>query len=636
MTKRQSAATLETLLAQTGLTAPEDLLVARTVLQQAGVHLLDAIQALETDPGYERQPVDAVTFIQGREYLNLRIGPNKGEVWPRIAEDLVRFFEGNYIELVLFGGIGCGKTTFAELAMLYMIYRCSCLSDPQRTYGLLEGSTIAFANVSINITQAKRVIFKDLLARIRLSPYFRDVFPPNPHVTSELRFPKGIWAAPMGSVESNVLGLHIFGGVMDESNAMAVVGNSKLAVDGRAFDTAVEMYNAIYRRIYTRFMEQGEIPGKLIALSSSKHPDDFTERKAREAETNPQILALRYAIWEVKPRSTFLPETFRVEVGDAVHLSRVLEAGEAPRPDAEILEPPLDFLPLFKTDPDGAVRDIGGRAKVAVSAYIKRRDTIEAAIDTTREHPFPTEDLVSAAEFPLIVERLVSRGQNGGGWKPRWHPTLPRTAHVDLGLTKDAAGIAIGCSPGFKRVLRVNPSTGEQYEDSAPLLWYDVLVSVRAPQGGEVDFAGIRRSLLLPLHQLGFRLRRVTYDGWQSQESVQAWRAIGIESDVLSVDLDTAAYDALKDALYEGRVSWYRNEILRKELVGLQLGYKNNKPKVDHPSRGSKDLSDAAAGVAHHWTLDPPRAPVVPLPGAVETVVTGLPFSKEDYTWLMR
>ncbi len=575
---------------------------------------------------WARAPVDVIEFVEGAEYLAL-----ENEVWTPLLDDLARFFHGDYLEAVLKGAIGWGKSTFAELAILYMVYRCSCLRDPQAYYGLMRSSTIAFVNISVNKLQAKRVIFKGIKAKVHNSPYFRERFAYDKWVETELRFPRDIWVAPMASIEGDVLGLNVYGGVMDESNFMPVVERSKMSRTGEAYDHAQTLYNAIARRLQSRFSRLGRVPGKIIVVSSSQYPDDFTERKTKEAHDDPRIFVLSYAQWETKPRHFFLPGTFRVEVGDQLHGSRILADGEAARPGAKVLTPPLDFEEAFKKDPDGAARDIGGETVTAIEPFIRRRETIAAAVDGTRRHPFPRHELVSGEGFPLEVAALCQETERG--WRPRWHPSCARSAHVDLALSADKCGVSVGCSPGQQRVIRVDPETGQRYEELAPLLWYDLLVTIAAPPGGEISIAEVR-DLLELLRRYGFRLRLVTYDSFQSAESIQQWRKKGVPADTLSVDTDLGPYEALKSGLYEGRVSYYASPVLQRELAELEINHV--KKRVDHRPRGSKDLGDAAAGVAFHWTSGLVRVPPPPSPGVLVGPTPSLPIDEESFEWLTK
>ncbi len=123
---------------------------------------------------YARIPVPVRTFIYDDRYLGRVM---KGNVFPRIIDDLETLFAGNYTEVVLGGAIGWGKTTFAVVAIAYELYRLSCLKDPALAYGMKPGSNMTFINVSVNVTQATKVFFQDLYGLVKSCPYFQKVFP---------------------------------------------------------------------------------------------------------------------------------------------------------------------------------------------------------------------------------------------------------------------------------------------------------------------------------------------------------------------------------------------------------------------------------------------------------------------------
>ncbi|MBA7710071.1 hypothetical protein ES703_119000 [subsurface metagenome] len=62
----------------------------------------------------------------------------------------------------------------------------------------------------------------------------------------------------------------------------------------------------------------------------------------------------------------------------------------------------------------------------------------------------------------------------------------------------------------------------------------------------------------------------------------------------LSVDRNNDAYLALKETIYERRLACYFYPSLSVELRQLQISPRTG--KVDHVSRGSKDVADALAG----------------------------------------
>jgi hypothetical protein len=236
--------------------------------------LLDQLNKVE----WERTPVDMETFLLHPAYLNL-----KGELFPQLVDDLVECFDGNYFEAVLAGAIGWGKSTFAECGLARMVYEASCLRDPQKTFGLMQGSKIAFINASVNLRSSENIVFHGLKAKLSKSEYFREEFPFDASLKKEMRFPKNLWIAPVAGSESGTIGFNVLGGVLDEVNFWNLVEHSNQA-RGEKFDQARVVYDMLIRRIKSRYNQAGKLPGMLLQVSSSKYPDDFTEQRIEEVQ----------------------------------------------------------------------------------------------------------------------------------------------------------------------------------------------------------------------------------------------------------------------------------------------------------------------------------------------------------------
>ena len=112
-------------------------------------------------------------------------------------------------------------------------------------------------------------------------------FPYDAWKTNELRFPNNVWVFPAVAGSSGVIGYNVFGAVMDEVNFMAVVENSKSVATGGYFDQADTLYKSLIRRMKSRFMKRGKLPGILLQISSSRYPEDFTERRLAESADDP-------------------------------------------------------------------------------------------------------------------------------------------------------------------------------------------------------------------------------------------------------------------------------------------------------------------------------------------------------------
>ncbi len=474
---------------------------------------LDDLAWLLEHPEYEERVVDIRTFIDSPDYLNA-----SRECWPSIKDDLVQLFSGDYTEAVFCEGIGSGKSFKSSIIIAYMVYRVLCLKNPQEYFGLARDSQICFINMSIRADQSRKVVFGEIKGRIDNSPWFREKYPPDPGVRSELRFPKGIIVFPGNSKETFPLGFNVLGGVMDEAAWYTETPDR---------DVAEDMFNALHNRIKNRFGDRG----LLVMISSPRYVDDFIEKKMKEAETNPRIFARRKMLWDSKPEYCFSGEWI----------------------DFEEYKIPKEFETEARRNPERFKRDYMAISSLAVEAFFKQWGPVEKCVDNSLRHP--VDDKGQLADW-FVGRRRV------------WY-----YIHVDLSWCRDATGIAMA----------------HNEEDTVVV---DFMLKIKAPSGGEINFSEIRE-LILKMRDRGFHIVKVTYDGWQSIDSIQILRKNYISCDTLSVDRDTKAYDTLKEKINEGKVRFYEYEPFMTELKRLE--FKDGK-KVDHPPNGSKDVSDAVAG----------------------------------------
>ena len=138
-------------------------------------------------------PVSVQEFVEGKQYLGNIL---RGNIYPKILNDLIELSEGRYSEVLLTGAIGWGKSLMAEVGIAYDIYKVSCLKNLADAFGLIPNSNIAFINVSVDKRQATKVLFGGIGNLIRKSPYFREKFPYDANITTGLRFPRGVIAYP--------------------------------------------------------------------------------------------------------------------------------------------------------------------------------------------------------------------------------------------------------------------------------------------------------------------------------------------------------------------------------------------------------------------------------------------------------
>lgn len=470
---------------------------------------------------YEQEPATVRDFITQPEYLGLR-----DEVYPAIVDVLEELFEGQYNEAALCWGIGAGKSYAASLAILYLLHRTLCLVDPQRFYGVGSGSTISFLNMALNGDQARRVVFTEVLRKVTGSQWFGEHFEPKV-LSRELRFPKNIAVICGNSAETYPLGYNILGAVIDEASWL-------LETAGGRRDSAEEIYNALQRRIRSRFLDHG----LLVMISSPRHRGDFLERKMSEAATNPAVYASRKASWELKPPHLYCGQTFEC-AGTQV---------------------PIEYQAEFQRNEQRALRDLAARPTEAFAPFFADPEVLTRAIDPEMCHPFDRA------------------GELLAGWGPT--DEAARYVHVDLALSRDACGVAMAhCEAGEDGQVQ-------------PVAVVDLMLQLVPPENGELEIARIR-SLVLELVDRGVNVAQVSFDGYQSADSRQILKRKGLNVKLVSVDRTAGAYETLKGMLSEGRLRWYRYEPVLQECKGLEL---LQGTKVDHRLGGSKDVADAVAG----------------------------------------
>jgi hypothetical protein len=371
----------------------------------------------------------------------------------------------------------------------------------------------------------------------------------------------------------------------------------------------------------------------LWLISSARYPNDFTERKAAEAQTDSSIFVRSYSAWATRPKHCFMPGTFKVEIGGSTKRSRVLTGEENDVSVERVIEVPLDFKTVFDKDPDGAVRDYAGISVLSTHPFLVRRDLVASMFQKAQEaglkHAFSDftvtlqnnsdrllPENLPWTDYPRTVDGRTRTDARGNPLTERKLFRAEYFVHIDLAKNTDACGLAICYVAGTVKVPR--GSNEEQHQEVRPVIRVALLLRVEAPPHGEI-LAPTLRGIIYELHKLGMEFGKITYDTWGSHESIQILQSEGYPAETLSLDADTKAYDTLKETIYDGRLLAYNvprsisgRMSLEEELLGLQYDVKRN--KIDHRPNGSKDLTDALAGAVYHCSQ-------ATLPGFAESMM---------------
>jgi len=391
--------------------------------------------------------------------------------------------------------------------------------------------------------------------------------------------------------------------VLDELNYMARTRRSKLArfTGDDEYDQAEKLYTTILRRVESRYMNLGRVPGKIFLISSANYEQDFIDRKEREAKTNDRIYVVHMSQWEALPAERFTGGTFYVVMPEDKFKGAVLDELPEEGMSDKVLEVPIEYKDKFERDLLGSLRDLAGIPMARRNRVFEKHHIAESfdAHDQNYEQRQIFVDSSVCLEDLEVLEQQVDLD-----FLSSIRFQGPFGAHVDLALTNDSAGVGIGHVVGLKDIgtrTVFDPETGQfskQAYGELPVYGIVGLMRVDPPRGGEIDLNAVR-DLLFFISEV-IPLKWVTFDRFQSAALIQAFRAKRISSKVLSVDKNPQAYMETKHSLIEGRLWVPRHPVFEAETENLEQDSATG--KVNHPAGGSKDVSDAVAGVVFEFS----------------------------------
>lgn len=546
------------------------------------------VKWLIENPAFERRPATIREFLRA-PYLDIEKGVRPGLVAAledifgnEVSSERIAHYESAMVT----GGIGIGKTTFASIALPYMAHWVLCLKDPQDFYDLLPGSRIAFMQMSTSGKQAKDVIFGDIKARIKNSKWFAEHFPYDDKYTNVIKFPKDIVIIPGDSGETTFEGYNILGGILDEMDSHKKTENKDYADVG---------YNTIHSRIASRFIDSSNPDreghkGLIICIGQMKESHGFAARKYKEFLKDDRASVVRMTIWESFGWDKYCnPDGTRRSFFYDIRRKVIIPPGVAALVEnPNIIEVPRAYLKQFENAPEKALRDLAGIPPEAEDAFISLADRVDECVERWIERhgdESPVDDSPTRPKF--------------APWFRAENDPRRRAVHLDLATSGngDALGLAMG---HVEEIVEVD---GEK----KPYIVFDCLVRIKAAPGTEIMLSEVRQMVYHLKEDRGFRITKVTLDGFQSTDTIQQMRKKRMGGDYLSVDKNTLPYEDLREAIYERRVEFppyltymfkgatERVAIAVQELLRLQYDGK----KVDHPTDGSKDVADAMAGVCY-------------------------------------
>lgn len=487
-------------------------------------------------------------------------------------------------DFVIHHNTGIGKSVRAEITALYQLYCLAAFDWPQEIYNLAKSTFINTVFMSVKPNTAIVTLYKPFRQKFDQIKFFQKYVAYNKLVESELRLDQNLVVKPVTASMESLIGQAIISGVIDEINFYAKVEKSRLAVDGDTYDQAKIVYNTLVDRRKSRFSTQGPSYGSISVSASTKYKGDFTDQRISQIlkDGEPGTLIFREKRYEVVPKSRYTGQTFKLLVGTETTPTRIIKEEEVAGIDypenAHVENIPIEHKPEFQKNPEGALRDICGISSGAIRPFIPQRHKVVQAADKFDKELWSDKDnyVLSVDGYPQIDVSKIDKDKT-------------YYVHVDLSLVGDRTAVAFAS---------IRDEALQLDGESLPYFDIDYLFSLKPDSSNQTDFGEVRRLITSLKLNHGVNIARVSFDGFNSADSMQILRKSGIPSIYVSVDRTTGPYDYLRRCFYEDRITIPNNQLLIDELVTLEYNEESNgnKGKVDHREGNSKDLSDAVCG----------------------------------------
>lgn len=467
-------------------------------------------------------------------------------------------------------GKGSGKGHVCRTISLRVAYLLLCLRSPQEYFGMPAQDSIHLLNVAMNAQQAQRAFFDPIEKLVRTSPWFRDKANPT---RGAIVYAKNIEAISGHSEAESQEGLNLLLGVADEVDGFKSKEEVRGNVTGRVPQNTVEgILDMMRTSSSTRFprtfknvrISYPRYLGSIIQrLTAASHEDvKKNGAKSRHFASGP------LPTWEVNPNFNKF-DRIAVEGTDEM-IPEIYE--EDYKEDAAMAKAKYECKPSKASNP-----------------FFRNEFLVRSAFTETARQ---------------VVE--VSYRREGTSWEvdydfdPNFKPIkgAQYCMHGDLAVSQDRAGIAMAHvvrKEEFESTVNLENGETATVRELRPIVKVDFVFSFKADKGANPPMEiQIRwaRELATELKRRGFRIKRFTFDGYESRDSMQQLEKIGIESKKVSTDRSNEPWRNLMDVMYDGRLIAAHRDLLVDELLGLTI-LPNG--KVDHPRMGSKDEADALA-----------------------------------------
>ena len=495
---------------------------------------------------YQYQSIRAMSQVYKEQTLINIFGQEEG----------IKRWKQTCNEVILQLGKGSGKDYMSTISVAYIVYLLLCLKDPQKYYGKPPGDAIDILNIAINSEQAKNVFFKGFKMRLDNSPWFQGRYSTTAQAVT---FDKGITCHSGHSERESWEGYNVLCVILDEISGFATESTS----GHDQAKTASAIYDMYRASVDSRFPDFG----KVVLLSFPRYKNDYIQTRydaviaKKEIKTRDHTFKLDETIPDNVEENKFSIEWEE----DHIVAYKFPKVFALRRPTWEInpTRKIEDFKIQFFTNPIDALSRFACMPPEAVDAFFRSREKIEQCFSA------PSNGVDDTGRFAEWFQPQEDKEYY---------------VHVDLAQKHDHCAVALAHVDKWVKIGSFN-----DYEVINPFVVVDAVRWWTPTADKTVEFKDVK-NYILELRARGFRIKKVTFDRWNSFDIMNELKSLGMNTETLSVA--KKHYEDMQMLVAEERIYGPSIQLLIDELLQLRI----IRDKVDHPRKGSKDLADAVCG----------------------------------------
>jgi hypothetical protein len=536
-----------------------------------------ALSSLDDDP-FEERPADLKEFLYEDEYMGFRrdgITLSKeqellvdlmSQVYRK--SDLINLYgkdRGEEIwshtkkEIIMMLGKGSGKDFTSTIGCAYLVHKLLCLKEPAKYFGKPPGDAIDILNIAINAQQANNVFFKGFTRAITRAPWFNGKYEKK---AGEFKFDKMVTVHSGHSEREAWEGYNVILVILDEIAGFAV-DNASGNENAKTADAVYQMYS---QSVLSRFPDVG----KVVELSFPRYQGDFITRRYDKVIKEKDVIQRSETLKIDPDLPDGIPENEIVVEWDEDHIEHYefpnVFAMRRPAWEVNPTKSINDYLSGFLDDPVDTLARFACMPPKAVDAFFKSEENVNFCF---RNYDYALDE----------YGRLRSEFEPIEG--------IDYFIHVDLAQKHDNCAVALAHVSGWGTV------EGKR-RGVEPKITVDLVKHWKPKSDQPLDLENVT-NFILDIWRAGFNIKLVTFDRWNSTQTIEDLRSYGLRAELLSVGLPH--YMDFLIGVNERRVDGPDDELLKSEMLALRI-MKNS--KVDHPRKGSKDLADAVCGAIYN------------------------------------